>query len=94
MKGNLGSEVLLRDETLSEHNFATTDSLQAPAYTWSARRYRPMALRHIQMWGITKDGQGCHHLPPTPQPEDTRQMKVTSSLDTTSMLSATTLVLT
>ena len=30
MKGNLGSEVLLRVETLSEDNFATTDSLRAP----------------------------------------------------------------
>ena len=33
MKGNLGSEVLLRDETLSEHNFATTDSFRAPVNT-------------------------------------------------------------
>ena len=30
MKGKLGSEVLLRAETLSEDNFATTDSLRAP----------------------------------------------------------------
>ena len=29
-KSNLGSEVLLRVETLSEDNFATTDSLRAP----------------------------------------------------------------
>ena len=43
--------------------------------------------------GIMKDGQGCHHLPPTPQPEDTRQTKVTSSLDTTSTLSITTIAL-
>jgi hypothetical protein len=44
-------------------------------------------------WGITRDGQGCHHLPPTPQPWGTRQTKVGSSLDTMSMLSTTTLVL-
>ena len=30
MKDNSGSEVLLRVDTLSEDNFATTDSLQAP----------------------------------------------------------------
>ena len=23
---------------------------------------------NTQTWGITRDGQGCHHLPPTPQP--------------------------
>jgi hypothetical protein len=33
--------------------------------------------------GLQKDGQGYHHLPPTPQPWGTRQMKVTYSLDTT-----------
>ena len=91
MKGNLGSEVLLRVETLSEDNFATTDSLRALAYTWSAKHLRPLALRRIWTWGITKDGQGCHHLSPTPQPWDTRQMKVMCSLDTKSMLSTTTL---
>jgi hypothetical protein len=32
-----------------------------------------------------------HHLPPTPQPWGTGQMKVTSSLDNTSTLSTTTL---
>ena len=61
MKGNLGSEVLLRVETLSEANFTTIDSLQAPAYAWSARRYWPTALRCIRTWGITKDGQGYHN---------------------------------
>jgi len=55
MKGNLGSDVLLRVETLSEDNFATTDSLRAPAYAWSARQYQPTALRRIRTWGITKD---------------------------------------
>jgi hypothetical protein len=43
--------------------------------------------------GITRDGQGYHHLPPTPQPEGTRQTKVASSLDTMSTLSTTTLAL-
>ena len=33
MKGNLGSEVLLRAETLSKDNFATTNSLRAPVNT-------------------------------------------------------------
>jgi hypothetical protein len=56
MEGNLGSEVRLRAETLSEDNLATTNSLRALAYTWSAKRYRPTALRRIQMWGITRDG--------------------------------------
>ena len=69
MKGNLGSEVLLRVETLSVDNFATTDSLRALAFAWSARRIWPTALCRIRTWGITKDEQGCHHLPPTPQPE-------------------------
>jgi hypothetical protein len=44
--------------------------------------------------GVTKDGQGYHHLPLTPQPWDMRQTKVTFSLDTTSMLLVTTLALT
>jgi hypothetical protein len=39
----------------------------------------------------TKDGQGCHYLPPTSHPWGMRQTKVASSLDTTSTLSTTTL---
>jgi hypothetical protein len=93
MKGNLGSEVLLRAKTLGEDNFATIDSLRASAYAWSAKRYWPIALCRIQTWGVIKDGYGYHHLTPTPQPLDTRQTKVTCSLDTTSMLTATTLAL-
>jgi hypothetical protein len=94
VKGNLGSEVLLKVDTLSEDNFATIDSLRAPAYTWSAKYLWPVALCRIRTWGITKDRQGYHHLPPTPQPSNMRQMKVTCSLDTTSTLIATTLALT
>ena len=86
MKDNSGSEVLLRVYTLSEDNFATMDSLRALAYTWSAKYLWPIALRRIRMWGITKYGHGYHHLPPTPQPWDMRQTKVTCSLDTTSTL--------
>jgi hypothetical protein len=41
--------------------------------------------------GIMRDRQGCHNLPPTPQPWDMRQTKVASSLDITSTLSTTTL---
>jgi hypothetical protein len=67
MKGNLGSEVRLRAEMLSVDNSATIDLLWAPGCNWSASRCQPIALCHIQMWGITKDGQGYHHLPPTPQ---------------------------
>jgi hypothetical protein len=52
MKGNLGSEVLLGVETLSEDNFATTNSLRAPVNTWSAKRCRPTALRRIRTWGL------------------------------------------
>jgi hypothetical protein len=37
MKGNLGTEVLLRAETLNEVNFATTNLLQAPDRTWFAK---------------------------------------------------------
>jgi hypothetical protein len=55
MKGNLGSEVLLRVETLSEDNFATTNSLRAPDCNWSTSRYRLVALHHVRTWGITKD---------------------------------------
>ena len=43
--------------------------------------------------GITKDGQGYHHLLPTPQPWGMRQMKVTYSLDTTPILLVTVLAL-
>ena len=93
MKGNLGSEVLLKVETLSKDNFATIDSLRVSDHTWSARRGWNVALCRIQTWGITKDGQGCHHLPSTPQPWDMRRMKVTSSLDTMSTLTVTTLTL-
>jgi hypothetical protein len=56
MKGILGSEVLLRVETLSEDNFATTDSLRAPVNTWSTKRCQSVALRRIRTWGIMKDG--------------------------------------
>jgi hypothetical protein len=93
MKGNLGNEVLLRVETLNEVNSTTTDLLRALVNTWSAKRCRPVALCRIRTWGITKDGKGYHHLLPTPQPWNTRQTKVTCSLDTTSTLTATTLVL-
>jgi hypothetical protein len=93
MNSNLGSEVPLKAKTLSEANFATKDSLRASAYAWFTKRYRPVALRRIQTWRITKDGQGCHHLPSIPQPWDTRQTRVTCSLDTTSTLTATTLAL-
>jgi hypothetical protein len=65
--------------------------LRAPADTWSARHLRPIALCRTRMWGITRDGQGGHHLSPTPQLWSTRQTKVTSSLDTTSTLLVTTL---
>jgi hypothetical protein len=64
----------------------------ASTYNWSASRYWPVALCYIRTWGITKDGQGYHHLPLAPQPRDTRQMKVAFSLDTMSTLSTTTLV--
>jgi len=37
MKDNLGSEVLLRVETLGEDNLATIDSLQAWDRTWSTK---------------------------------------------------------
>ena len=93
MKCNLGSEVLLKVETLSEDNFATTDSLRAMDWNWSASQCWSIALCCIQTWGIMKDGQGYHHLLLTPQPWDTRQPKVTSSLDTMSTLSITTLAL-
>jgi hypothetical protein len=46
MKGNLGSEVHLGAETLSEVNLATTDLLRAPDCNWSASRCWPGALRH------------------------------------------------
>jgi hypothetical protein len=91
MKGNLGSEVHLRAETLSEDTFGTTNSLRAPAYAWSTQRYWHVALHHTRTWRITKGGQGCQ--PPTPQLWDTRQTKVTCSLDTTSTLTVTTLAL-
>jgi hypothetical protein len=93
MKGDLGSEVLLGAETLSEDIFATTNSLWAPVNNWCAKRCRPIALCNIRTWGIMKDRQGYHHLPPTPQPWATRQTKVMCSLETTSMLTATTLAL-
>jgi hypothetical protein len=89
----LGSEVPLRIEILSADSFATKDLLRTPEHTWSTRRYRLVALRQTQMWGITKDGYGYHNLPPTPQSWGMRQMKVTSSLDTTSTLLVTILAL-
>jgi hypothetical protein len=86
MNSNLGSEVPLKAKTLSEANFATKDA-------WFTKRYRPVVLRRIRTWRITKDGQGCHHLPSIPQLWDTRQTRVMCSLDTTSTLTATTLAL-
>ena len=74
-------------------NSTFTCLLWAPEHTWSAKRSQPVALRQTRTWGITRDGHGYHHLPPTPQPWGMRQMKVTSSLDTMSTLSITTLAL-
>ena len=54
MKSNLGSEVLLRAKTLSEDNFATTDSLRASDHTWSTKRGWPRALRRIRTWGLQR----------------------------------------
>ena len=35
---------------------------------WSASAWETLRLLHsTRMWGITRDGYGCHHLPPTPQ---------------------------
>ena len=39
---------------------------------WSASKHETLKLLHnTRTWGITRDRQGCHHLPPTPQPWDT-----------------------
>ena len=62
-------------------------------YLLTAKRYWLVALCRTWTWGITWDEQGYHHLPPTPQLWGTRQMKVTSSLDTRSTLLFTTLAL-
>ena len=82
-----------RLENLRKDNFATTNLLRTPVNAWSAKLSWPIALRRIRICGITKDRQGYHHLPPTPQPENTRQTKVTSSLDNMSTLLVTTLAL-
>jgi len=87
----LGSKVLLRAEILSEDNLVTIDLLRALENSWSAKCYRPSGLCRSRMWGITKDRQGYHHPLPTLQPRGMKQMKVTSSLDTTSTLFVTTL---
>jgi hypothetical protein len=87
MKSSLGSEVILSRETLSEDSYVAIDLLRAPEITWSAKHCWPIALCRTQTWEITRDEQGYHHLPPTPQLWGTRQTRVTSSLDTTSMLS-------
>ena len=50
----MGSEVLLRVETLSEDNFATIDSLQAPAYAWYARRYQLVAYVELGRGGVRR----------------------------------------
>ena len=38
MKDNSGSDVLLREDTLSKDNFATIDSLRASDHTWSVKQ--------------------------------------------------------
>ena len=66
--------------------------LRAPAYSWSVKSIRLLALYPTLTWGTTKDGQGCHHLPPTPTDHgEGMQTTVISSPDTTSALSITTL---
>jgi hypothetical protein len=62
MKDNLGSEVHLGAETLSEVNLATTNLLRALGYNWSASQCWQIVLCRTRIWGITKDGQGYHHL--------------------------------
>ena len=82
----------LRVETLKRDKLALTCLLRAPAYSWSTKNIRLLALHPTLTWGTTRDGQGCHHLPPTPTDRgEGMQTKVTSSLDTTSMLSITAL---
>ena len=39
---------------------------------WSASAWETLKLlSNTQTWGIIRDEQGYHHLPPTPQPWDT-----------------------
>ena len=41
-----------------------TEYWSASNLVWQFRLLHP-----IQTWEITRDGQDCHHLPPTPQPK-------------------------
>jgi hypothetical protein len=90
MKCNLGSEVLLRVKTLGKYNFATTDGQGLCLVCQAITAYSSTSYPNV---GITKDGQGCHHLLPTPKLWDMRQTKVMCRLDTMSTLTATTLAL-
>jgi hypothetical protein len=47
MKSSLGSEVLLRMETLSEDNYAIINLLRAPEITWSSK---------LRLYGEPKSG--------------------------------------
>ena len=42
----------------------TTEYWSASNIMWQFRLLHP-----TRMWGVTRDGHGYHHLPPTPQPE-------------------------
>ena len=50
LKGNFGSEVLIRAETLSEDNFATTDSLRAPVNAGLP------SVAGLQLYAVSKHG--------------------------------------
>ena len=91
-EGRRGQRGFLRLRVLVKIGSTSTCLLRAPAYSWSAKSIRLLALHPTLTWGTTRDGQGCHHLAPTPTDRgEGMQTTVTSSLDTTSMLPITTL---
>jgi hypothetical protein len=54
----------LKVKTKHEMGQETTEYWSASILMWQFRLLYPR-----RTWGITRDKQGCHHLPPTPQPE-------------------------
>jgi hypothetical protein len=58
---------------------------------WFASAWETLRLLHsTRMWGITRDGQGYHHLSPTPQPGALSYSKVPVHLSTTPVYKETT----
>ena len=70
---NIAMQRAIKDHTSYMTRVRTKCEIDGEIFVnWSASAWETLRLLHnTRKWGITRDGQGCHHLSPTPQPWDT-----------------------